>query len=480
MAKPRLIDGDGVGRSGVSQDSLGNLARDVNTDIDMEMVQSIGAQAADAFLQNPEAMRSAFATYMGKMAEMGDLTQIEGMRHALQLIDQQSPGLGAQLAAESGAGSLFGDAFGVSEVAAAEGPTRTPRAFDENVPHLEQLGTYGKGLGEKLDISTRSQASRLADIDPATANAWQKRMLLRATSPELYQAGRQQQIRMLMEQGVPEDVARNMTATQRDAAVGPVDLGGISDNFLQAAIQRDMEASGGKYASNEAANLSQRDKLVMSLLDHANRGTTPVMDAAFRGWRYPYPIMQGGELVRPPTAPTGDFLARLVRGQLGAFEVPDWVAKVGPVFDRAIQEQAGTAPATSLVPLSADGWNPNKNNAKALTAADFAKLQLPVSRLGVSRLKAADAQGWPFQVYSDIPLNRGMPDPLNVGQIDAVGQSPLGGLMDAESAAPDAISTPEDMPLPEEQQLLPGDEDMSMYMPRRGAVPPGALAALLA
>jgi hypothetical protein len=132
------------------------------------------------------------------------------------------------------------------------------------------------------------------------------------------------------------------------------------------------------------------------------------------------------------------------------------------------------------VPLSADGWNPNKNNAKALTAADFAKLQLPVTRLGVSRLKAADAQGWPFQVYSDIPLNRGMPDPLNVGQIDAVGQSPLGGLMDAESAAPDAISTPEDMPLPEEQQLLPGDEDMSMYMPRRGAVPPGALAALLA
>lgn len=462
MARPGFLDVDRRDGFARSQDAMSRITADAGSDIDMQMVQDIGERAANAFLLQPDTMADSMATYMQKLAETGDLTQIEAMRHALQIIEQRQPGLAKQLVANAGAPELFAADFGA---VAADPAGRVPRTFDSNVPHLEQLGTYGQGLGQLLKFEDRSARKRAESIDPATALPWQMRTLLQATSPEAYKAVRLQQIQALIAQGVPEDVARSMTASQRDAAVGPGTLENLGDQFSQMAVGMDQSQAGMTAGVRDKAGMSQRDQVVAGMLTHAQNGTNPPLDGWFKGWRYQYPIIQGGEIVRPQTAPTGNFLARLSRGQLQAYEVPDWVARMTPVFDRAIQEQAATNPQLR-----------NKyGKTDTRTAADFAQMLLPISRNGMSRLKDADVNGWPFQVYSDLPINRGPKPEMNIGTIDEVG-SPVGGLLDD----PQSISTPESAPVPEQQQILPADGDMSMYMPRRGAVPPDVLAALLA
>lgn len=488
-------DANVVGRR---QDFLVNATRDYD-DVDMAEVAAKAEMLAGAYASGSPKMLDAISDMIASAASGGSAKEFEIARRGLEMIDAQSPGAAARLVAAAGSPESLAMDFpmpagaeppsAAPEVTAAQPRTRTKKTLAEelSLPRTWGSGEYltdadgnpilgadgepkqGKGFGELIKEEVRSKADRAASTSAnpnhrAMLDAWM-------ANSDLYLVRINYQNDQLRKMGMPDDQIRRLSREQRDTLV-PIEANELPEEYLRRANANRSSrlAKKGGEMQDVYFNLSPRDGKLIRMLQHAEKGTAPILDEEFRGWRLQFPVSQGGEIVRPGLAPSGEFLARLHEHAMGGPDVhPGYVAKMTPVFDRAVRQQYMTAPATE-----------NYRGIGGRTASDFAQMLLEPFRGGVHQ-KRAEAEGYPFPIFADgdLKMNRGPREVTHItgpAEPGPIASSLLDG-GEASSLPVMPISTPEAAPemLPTEPPVTPADNELGMHDPRLNL-----LAALLA
>lgn len=261
---------------------------------------------------------------------------------------------------------------------------------------------------------------------------------------------------------LPKDVIDQMGYAQRDQMVGRPQL----TPEQQSIVDR---VQGDDFAAQVRATSPANRKIEkwMGMARSGDQNNVPFLDEDLPWWRASHGYFDPGSLQvqYSPNAPTGEFLARLARVTHN-YDDPGFVSLVGPLFDRAVQQQAALPPMTQAA------------RGRKRTAADFAGEVLTPSDRGLRYMRRYSGDNAPFQQFSDLLLNRGAREPLNIGsvELDATMQPTL----PAGQADPMSMNTPEAATV--EPPVMPPEGDLSMMFDPtgRGRVNPSILAALLA
>ncbi len=261
---------------------------------------------------------------------------------------------------------------------------------------------------------------------------------------------------------LPQDVIDQMGYAQRDMLVGRPQL----TPEQQAMVDR-FQGDDFTAQVRATAPASRKVEKWLGMAGSGNPDNVPILDEDLPWWRasHPYYRPESMGLEYSPYAPTGEFLARLAR-VTHKYDDPSFITQVGPLFDRAIQQQADMPPMTTA------------GRGRKNTAAGFAGRVLVPEDTGLGYMKRFSGDNAPFQQFSDLLLNRGTQRELNLGniEVDATMQPSL----PAQDMGPVSMNTPEDMSM--EPPVTPPEDDLAMmYEPlNRGRMNPSILAALLA
>jgi hypothetical protein len=448
------------------------------------MVDDARASQVVNMLRDNPTFASAFPGFIRTVVETGAPHEMDLLRSVLQKVEAETPGRSMEILNQAGSPeALMNEFAGGEEVA----PPKWVRDGD-SIPRYRRPNTFGQGLGKATDMEIRSKASRIEGVGQGSPASMQN-MARYILSPSSYRRGRDAQADQLREtlltpeiiqtltpqqrailvgaqadQITPEilqqfygvkpseDLVKSMPMAQRDSIVGPAsfgeanfatDAGGMSDGFEEG---RRM--------------MSTRDQVLQKMINAAETGGTIPMGAHFKYFRYPFPESQGGAIVRPDNAPSGQFMAGLAQTGMKLPNFENFQGMMAPMFERSIREQAQLPPATT-----------NFRGLPGKTEQDYARLMLTPERDGFYLRQLEGNMPYP-QFMDDVTINRGPKEPLNLG----------GLLLDrpAVDAVEPPISTPDgEMPVDAgEQQVLPADDELGMYDPRR--MNPSVLAALMA
>lgn len=372
------------------------------------------------------------------------------------------------------------------------------------------VGGKSQGLGELASswVESKPRAERLVNESDIRAKEY-------SANPELYRKIASEQRAKLMQtplspehvallsdeqiqqlgmgreeligQRIPEERVNVLSRKQIDQIVGGGTFQGLSQedaDRLAAQLARE-DASSNQYASDDTAayeSTTAQDKFLRRIHNLAamKRANIPVEPyqmgdfAATNFYRYPFWTSEGGQLVQKDVAPSGEFMAHLLRPLVDPLKQDgEWIADASAVFDESIRDQAAMPPRTETY-LKTQGK----------PESFFASLKLPPYRSGAPLLKAEQEGQWTFPQFMDgVWINRGQPKPnLNLGGLLLDSES-----LRADSAAPSPISTPEGMPQepvdsamppPAQPPVTPSEDEVSMY--RRRPSDMELLAALLA
>ena len=262
---------------------------------------------------------------------------------------------------------------------------------------------------------------------------------------------------------LPQDVIDQMGYAQRDQLVGRPQLTPEQQGIVD-------QVQGNDFAAQVRATSPAGRKIEkwMGMARSGDPNNVPVLDQDLPWWRasHGYFSPENLRVQYSPNAPTGEFLARMAR-VTHSYDDPGFISLVGPLFDKAVQQQAGLPPMTAAA------------RGRTNTAADFASKVLTPGPQGLGYMRQYSGDNAPFQQFTDIPLNRGMDrEPLNLGNIDV--DATMQPAPPAQDLGPMPMNTPEG--LSSEPPVMPPDGDLSMmYDPiSRGRMNPSVLAALLA
>ena len=444
------------------------------------------SQVAELFNSSPQ-FASAFPNFIRTVVETGAPQEMDLLRSVLQKIDAATPGRSLELL------NQIGNPESLTQEFAAGGDAPKPKWVrpGDSVPRSERVNTYVGGVANDIDklYDPRSKLSRIENAGPGSLTS-QQNMARYILSPSSYRRGRDAQMQQLQEAiltpeiiglltpeqrslltGVapdqltpevlqrfygatlPESLATKMPTAQRDAIVGPAGFG-------EANFATDAGGMTDGFEENRRM-MSTRDQVLNKMINAAESGGTVPLAAHFKWWRLPWSKSEGGQIIRPDQAPTGDFMSRLARSSMKTQNFENWVPMMAPMLERSIREQAHLAPSTELF----------RGNGKR-TEADYAQMRLPGERndFYVRQLEG----NMPFQQFmDDVTVNRGPKEPLNLG----------GLLLDrpAADAMDQPISTPDAAPMAPEAvdpEVVPADDELGMYDPRM--MNPSVLAALMA
>lgn len=325
---------------------------------------------------------------------------------------------------------------------------------------------------------------------------------LQEVTPDLAQS--------LIGQTLTPDQWRAFSRDQRDAIAGPTDFASISADPEMADRATKLAASGQRNSSdNIADDYEQIREETLSTVDavrakmdaelgrrgrrwdadtpdgadeqpwaRSDRRAAPDPSKPFvldntpilRAWRFGWPESKGGEIVRPEQAPSGEFLATMIRPYFDPTrQDQSFVRKYGSLLDDLIREQAATPPLDETF---------RKN--KGMTAKDYAELALEPERGGydLKREEQQPTRGFP-QFMDGVWINRGQPKPaLNLGGLlldpESIG---AGSAVDSPISTPEGMSQEPTAPPPGQPPITPSGDEVSMY---RRPMNMELLAALLA
>lgn len=494
-----------------------------------QAAEDVMAQAiARRMVSGDAGVRASFANEISQWAD--DPEMAGRYMAALRIADQQSPGLAAEIVAQTRGASAFEFEFpGASQPAdtavvsgEASGGRKKPERVSGDYSRTELLSTYGAGKdGRKLDpetnkyvpgprerslgdlvrdaLETRSKANM---VDSYSDKSYGQRINTHIVNDRLARKIRDEQLSIMSQSPLaPEHVAmltrgqiskltgippeqvdmstaqaligatlqpqlanEVLTRNQMDFITGlpSTDFGGLqsrpelADQFARS-LARQADTLGeskitADYARERYENLSTLDQVMAALRSAASQGTTVQLDQlpGLRVHRYPFPTSQGGQIVRPDLAPSGEFLASVIRPYFDKTKTDGtFMSTVAPVLDRSIREQASSLP-------SAESFR----NQGGQTAKQYAELNLEPARNGSYLIQAERDGSWRFPQFMDgVWMNRGQVKP----------QLNLGGLLidDIQSArqAEPSISMPEQAAPPPTDQptITPADGDLGMY-----------------
>lgn len=489
----RKAGGSGPRGVDVNYDDIADGAPDVvDSVIDAEtsasrgMVDDAKASQVAGMLRTNPAFARAFPGFIRTVVETGAPHEMDLLRSVLQKIEAETPGRSMEILNEAGSPEALTQEF------SEDGEVARPKVGrqGDQYPRYMRPSTYGVGLGDKATdmMDTRSKYARIEGVNQDSP-VYQQNMARYILSPSSYRRGRDLQTEQIREtlltpeiidaltpeqrailvgaqadQITPEilqqfygvkpseDLIKSMPMAQRDSLVGPASFG-------EANFRTDAGGMSDGFEENRRM-MSTRDQVLKKMINAAESGGTIPMGAHFKYFRYPFPESQGGAIVRPDNAPSGQFMAGLAQSTMRLPDFDNFMGMMSPMLDRSIREQAQLSPATK-----------NFRGSKGTTEQDFARMQLPLERDGYYIRELEGNMPYP-QFMDDVTINRGPKEPLNLG----------GLLLDrpAVDAVEPPISTPDgDMPVDAgEHQVLPADDELGMYDPRR--MNPSILAALMA
>jgi len=355
-------------------------------------------------------------------------------------------------------------------------------AWVESKPRSERLVNPG-------DIRSKEYSAN-PELYRKIANEQRAKLMQTPLSPEHVALLSDEQVRelgaadrqLLIGVTLPEELVPVLSRGQIDKIVGGGTFEGLGEeDAARLAAQLAKEESA--FASDDVSayeSTTAQDKFlrrIHNLADVKRRDVSGVDVyqmgdfAATNFYRYPFPTSEGGQIVTKDVAPSGEFMAHLLRPLVDPLkEDGQWISDASAVFDEAIRDQAALSPRTETYLKSV-----------GRPESFFANLQLPPYRKGAPLIQAEREGQWTFpQFMEGVWINRGKPKPnLDLGGL-LLDRESLG----AGSATEQPISTPDGMqqepaaPPSEPPPPTPAGDEVSMY--GRRPMDMELLAALLA